>query len=231
MYHVYRNIVSDACDSSGEWRPLVLCGPHGLKFDRPVELRLPHTSPVSPSPQLRPATLAHPRHKKSSRSFSQSPPPQRSFYRPVKFRTPPVHSKSFTYKYNSTSSLVSSPTSYYGQNFLSNNPFADALLVNNNPTPVGSQFLPTSINHQSLSSFSSLSSSPTPNPAWALALQSSEPQSTSSPTTDMEPSDWISTTLSQLEAAISHSDSFEESAIASQPNKRAGIVSIMVDHF
>lgn len=29
--------------------PLVMCGPHGLKFSRPVELRLPHAASVSPN--------------------------------------------------------------------------------------------------------------------------------------------------------------------------------------
>ena len=28
--------------------PLVMCGPHGLKFLRPVELRLPHRASVNP---------------------------------------------------------------------------------------------------------------------------------------------------------------------------------------
>lgn len=29
--------------------PLVMCGPHGLQFARPVELRLPHAASVSPN--------------------------------------------------------------------------------------------------------------------------------------------------------------------------------------
>ncbi|KAK4294639.1 hypothetical protein Pmani_032746 [Petrolisthes manimaculis] len=29
--------------------PLVMCGPHGLQFTRPVELRLPHAASVSPN--------------------------------------------------------------------------------------------------------------------------------------------------------------------------------------
>lgn len=29
--------------------PLVMCGPHGLQFKRPVELRLPHAASVSPN--------------------------------------------------------------------------------------------------------------------------------------------------------------------------------------
>lgn len=29
--------------------PLVMCGPHGLKFSRAVELRLPHAASVSPN--------------------------------------------------------------------------------------------------------------------------------------------------------------------------------------
>ena len=28
--------------------PLVMCGPHGLKFNHPVELRLPHCASVNP---------------------------------------------------------------------------------------------------------------------------------------------------------------------------------------
>lgn len=28
--------------------PLVMCGPHGLKFNQPVELRLPHCASVNP---------------------------------------------------------------------------------------------------------------------------------------------------------------------------------------
>jgi len=28
--------------------PLVMCGPHGLQFLRPVELRLPHRASVNP---------------------------------------------------------------------------------------------------------------------------------------------------------------------------------------
>ena len=29
--------------------PLVMCGPHGLKFQQPVELRLPHCASVNPN--------------------------------------------------------------------------------------------------------------------------------------------------------------------------------------
>ena len=28
--------------------PLVMCGPHGLRFNKPVELRLPHSASVNP---------------------------------------------------------------------------------------------------------------------------------------------------------------------------------------
>jgi ZU5 domain. len=45
-------IVTEIC-CAGETllSPLVLCGPHGLKFCRPVELRLPHWATCEPSDQ------------------------------------------------------------------------------------------------------------------------------------------------------------------------------------
>lgn len=38
------------CDLTGETllSPLVMCGPHGLKFQKPVELRLPHCASMTP---------------------------------------------------------------------------------------------------------------------------------------------------------------------------------------
>lgn len=36
------------CSGETLLSPLVMCGPHGLKFLRPVELRLPHRASVNP---------------------------------------------------------------------------------------------------------------------------------------------------------------------------------------
>lgn len=45
------SIILDPKNFAGETllSPLVMCGPHGLQFKRPVELRLPHAASVSPN--------------------------------------------------------------------------------------------------------------------------------------------------------------------------------------
>lgn len=44
-------VILDSKNFAGETllSPLVMCGPHGLQFKRPVELRLPHAASVSPN--------------------------------------------------------------------------------------------------------------------------------------------------------------------------------------
>lgn len=37
-----------SCPGETLLSPLVMCGPHGLKFNTPVELRLPHCASVNP---------------------------------------------------------------------------------------------------------------------------------------------------------------------------------------
>lgn len=198
--------------------PIVLCGPHGLKFERPVELRLPH-SIASANKQESPIPATQHRHlPATSTSKSKKSPTHRSLFRPTRFRT--SFTKPFS-KFNSTSSLVSSPTSYYSANILQNNPFADAFSVNSTNANTGflNQSFSSYDNH-AFTSYSSLSSSPTPNPAWALALKATGDDYVD-PIWDTEP---------QLEYAA-HSNSFEDEVSDHKEQNQSGTISVMVDHF
>ncbi|KAF2358834.1 Guanylate kinase/L-type calcium channel beta subunit [Trinorchestia longiramus] len=137
--------------------PLVLCGPRGVKFERPVSLRLPVSSASAPTKTSTTASLSlssklmpSADHKKSANLFSRSPPLRFQFR---SSKSQPHRASTRSLLSYSSSSLASSPSRLFPTtNFLPTNPFADTYL----------------------SSYRDelYSSSLSPNPAWAEALAS-----------------------------------------------------------